>query len=139
MVRRQWPVCAAGLAVLILAGLLLVSPEPAQGQPRRWARIRERCGAVLPRTQVDPLAVKYRDRFVAAREALGREERALRALLLADNSTRPALETQIVKTEAARAALARVRLDFLWELRSLVPVMNRAAAFRCARFYLRRR
>ena len=86
-----------------------------------------------------PIAVKYRDRFAAARDALVKEDRALRALLVADNSTRPALEAQMVKTEAARSAVSRVRLDYLWELRGVIPATNRAIAFRCAQFYLIRR
>lgn len=138
MVRRGW-LFAVGLAVIVLAGLLTVWPDQALGQPGRWARFRERCEAVLPEAQATPIAVKYRDRFAAAREAMIKEERALRALLVADNSTRPALEAQMVKTEAARSSVSRVRLDYLWELRSVIPATNRAAAFRCAQFYLIRR
>jgi len=139
LVRRKWQVCAAGLAVLVLAGLLIVSPGPALGQPGPRDRLRERCQAVLPQAQVDPIVVKYRDRFTAAREAMVREERALRALLIADNSTRAALDAQFVKTEAARTALSRVRLDMLWDLRSVIPATNREIAFRCAEFLMRRR
>lgn len=139
MVRRKWQVCAAGLAVLVLAGLLIVSPGPALGQPGPRERLQERCQTVLPQAQVDPIVVKYRDRFTAAREAMVKEERALRALLIADNSTRAAVDAQIVKTEAARTALSRVRLDMLWELRSVIPATNREAAFRCAEFLMRRR
>jgi len=94
---------------------------------------------VLPEAQVNPIVVKYRDRLTAAREAMIREERALRALLVADASTRAALDAQIVKTEAARTALSRVRLDLLWELRTVIPATNREAAFRCAELLLRRR
>jgi Spy/CpxP family protein refolding chaperone len=83
--------------------------------------------------------VKYRDRFIAAREAMMKEERAMRALLVADNSTRAAVDAQIIKTEAVRSALLRVRLDMLWDLRSVIPATNRAAAFRCAELLLLRR
>jgi hypothetical protein len=139
LARRTWQITAAGLAILMLAGAVLVWPDTALGQMGRRARIRERCEAVLPESQVTPIAIKYRDRFAAAREALVKEERALRALLVADNSTRPALEAQMVKTEAARSAVSRVRLDYLWELRGIIPATNRAAAFRCAQFHLIRR
>lgn len=138
MVRR-WQLVAAGLAVLVVVGLLAVWPDQAAGQPGPRGRAREWCEAVLPEAVVVPIAVKYRDRLVAAREALIKEERALRALLVADNATRQALEAQMVKTEAARTAVTRLRLDFLWELRGVVPASNRATAFRCARYYLRRR
>lgn len=139
MVRRNWQVCAAGLVVLVMAGLVVVSPGPALGQPGPREGLRERCQAVLPEAQVNPIVVKYRDRLTAAREAMIREERALRALLVADASTRAALDAQIVKTEAARTALSRVRLDLLWELRTVIPATNREAAFRCAELLLRRR
>ena len=139
MVRWQWQLGAAVLAVLVLAGLLIGSPGPALGQPGPRNRLRERCQAVLPQGQVDPIVAKYRDRFTAAREAMGREERALRAVLLADNSSRAAFDAQLVKTELARMALSRVRLDMLWDLRSVIPATNRAIAFRCAEFLMRRR
>ena len=139
MVRRQWQVYSAGLAVFVLAGLLIVSPGPASAQPGPRDRLQERCQTVLPQAQVDPIVAKYRDRFTAARESMLREERALRALLIADNATRAALDAQIVKTDAARSALSRVRLDMLWELRSVIPATNREAAFRCAEFLMRRR
>jgi len=139
LVRRKWQLWAAGLAVLVSAGLLIVSPGPVMGQPGPRGRLRERCQAVLPKTQVDPVLVKYRDRFIAAREAMMKEERAMRALLVADNSTRAAVDAQIIKTEAVRSALLRVRLDMLWDLRSVIPATNRAAAFRCAELLLLRR
>jgi hypothetical protein len=139
LARRTWQIGIAGLAILMLVGVFFVWPDTASGQMGRWARIRERCEAVLPESQVTPIAIKYRDRFAAAREALVKEERALRALLVADNSTRPALEAQMVKTEAARSAVSRVRLDYLWELRSVIPATNRAVGFRCAQFHLIRR
>jgi hypothetical protein len=139
LVRRKWQGWAAGLVVLVFAGLLIVSPDPAMGQPGPRQRIRERCEAVLPQAQVDPVLAKYRDRLAGAREAAVKEERALRALLVADNSTRAAVDAQVLKTEAARSALTRVRLDMLWELRSVIPATNRAAAFRCAEFLALRR
>lgn len=139
MARRRWQGYGAGLAVLVLAGLLVVSPDPALGQPGPRERLQERCQAALPQAQVDPIVVKYRDRFTSARDAMVKEERALRALLIAENSTRAALDTQLVKTEAARSALSRVRMDMLWELRSVIPTTNRAVAFRCAELLLRRR
>jgi hypothetical protein len=140
MGRRTWQgVTAAGLATLIVAGVLIISSDPVSAQMGRRARVRERCEAVLPETQAAPIAVKYRDRFAAARDALVKEERALRALLVADNSTRPALEARMLKTEAARSAVSRVRMDYLWELRGVIPATNRAIAFRCAQFYLIRR
>lgn len=138
MVRRRSQVVAAGLAA-VLAGLLLVSPGPALGQPWPRGRIRERCESVLPRAKVAPIVARYRDRIVTARQTVGENERALRALLIADNSTRAALDAQIAKTEAARSALSRVRVDLLWELRSVVPAADRGLAFRCVAFYMRRR
>ncbi len=139
MVRRKWQVCAAGLAVLMFAGLLIVSPGPAMGQPGPRERIRERCQAVLPQAQVEPVLGKYWDRLTTAREAMVKEERALRALLVVDNSTRAAVDAQTLKTDAARSALTRVRLDILWELRSVIPATNREAAFRCAELLMLRR
>ncbi len=141
MVHRQGQLYAAGLAVVVVAGLLIMSPGPALGQPGPQNPSREQCEAVLPQAQVDPIVAKYRDRLAAARETMVKEERALFALLVADSSTRPALEAQIVKTEAARTALSRVRLDMLWELRSVIPATNRDIAFRCAerRLFMRRR
>jgi len=134
LVRRKWQAYAAGLAVVVFAGLLVVAPGPAMGQPGPRGRVRDRCRAVLPPAQVAPVLAKYRDRLAAARQAMGKEERALRVLLVADNSTRAALDAQIIKTEAARSALSRVGLDMLWELRSVIPGVDRAAAFRCAGF-----
>lgn len=139
MARQKWPVYAAGLAVLIMAGLLIISPGPALGQPGPRERLQERCQTVLPQAQFDPIVAKYRDRLTAVREAMAREERALRALLVADNTTRAALDAQLVKTESARTAVTRARMDMLWELRSVIPATNREAAFRCADFFLFRR
>lgn len=138
MVAQTWRIWVAA-AALVAVGTIAVWPETAAGQMRRLPRFRERCEAVLPEAQAAAIAAKYRDRFAAARDALVREERALRALLVADTSTRAAVEAQMVKTEAARTALSRIRLDYLWELRSIVPAADRGLAFRCARFYLLRR
>jgi len=80
-----------------------------------------------------------RERAQAARDNLMKEERALLTLLVADNSTRPAVEAQTVKANDARVAFTKVRLDLLWELRSVIPAQNRAQAFRCAEFSLVRR
>jgi hypothetical protein len=122
-----------------MVGLLIASPGPALGQSGPRERLRERCRTALPQAQVDPIVAKYRDRLTAAREAMMKEERGLRALLIADNSTRAALDAQIIKTEAARSALIRVRLDMLWDLRAVIPATNREVAFRCAELLLRRR
>jgi len=139
LVRRRWRGCAAGLAVFVLTGLLVVSPGPALGQPGPPDRLRERCEAALPQAKIDPIMAKYRGRLTSAREAVMREERALFALLVADSPTRAAVDTQAGKTETARTLYSRVRLDVLWELRSVVPAADREIAFRCAEFLMRRR
>ena len=81
-----------------------------------------------------------RDRLKAwiGRGQARREERALRALLVADNATKAALDAQNVKTNEARNALSRVRLDMLWDLRSVIPAQDREMAFRCAERFLMR-
>lgn len=133
---RTW--LAATLAVAVLAGLLFVSSAPAQQGPQRPTR--EQCASVLPRETVAPVIERYRDRLRAAREAAMREERALRSLLIADNTTRAALDAQIARTNETRNAMARVRLDALWELRSVIPAQDREVALRCAaRLLMRRR
>jgi len=88
---------------------------------------------------VDPILARYRDRLRAAREDLRREERALRALLVADNSTRAAVDAQSQKVIGARNALLRVRLEMLWDLRSVIPAQDRDLAFRCAQALMMRR
>lgn len=121
-----------GVVVLTLAVALLWAPsagaqQPPPGRPS-W---RQRCASVLPRQAVAPILASHRDRLRTARDNLIKEERALRALLIADNSTRPTLDAQSQKTIEARNALLRIRLDMLWELRGAVPAQNRAQAFRC--------
>lgn len=130
---RTW--LAAALAVAVVAGLLFVSSALAQQRPTR-----EQCASVLPRETAAPVIERYRDRLRAAREAAMREERALRSLLIADNTTRAALDAQIARTNETRNAMARVRLDALWELRSVIPAQDREVALRCAaRLLMRRR
>lgn len=131
---RTW--LAAALAVAVLAGLLFVSSALAQQGPQRPSR--EQCASALPRETVNPVIERYRDRLRSAREAAVREERALRGLLVADNTTRAALDAQIARTNDARNAFARVRLDALWELRSVIPAQNREVALRCAERMLMR-
>jgi Spy/CpxP family protein refolding chaperone len=60
------------------------------------------------------------------------QERALRSLLVADNSTRAALDAQIARSNDARNAFARARMNALWDLRSVIPAQDRQVAFRCA-------
>lgn len=125
-------------ALVVAAGpLLFISSAVAQPGPPGPSR--EQCQSVLPAQTVDPIVAKYRDRIRTARENLVKEERALASLLVADNSTRAALDTQMTKTNDARNAFARLRLDLLWELRSVVPAQNRELAFRCAERLLLRR
>jgi Spy/CpxP family protein refolding chaperone len=100
--------------------------------------VEQRCAAVLPRQAAEQILANYRERLRTARENAVREERALRALLVADNSTKAALDAQTLKTNDARNALSRVRLDMLWDLRSVVPAQDRAIAFRCAERLLMR-
>ena len=123
-----------GVIFTILAALLLVSTAAAQQQapPPQQPRLEQQCASVLPRQAAEQILANYRDRLRTARENAVREERALRALLVADNSTKAALDAQNLKTNEARNALARVRLDMLWDLRSVVPAQDRAIAFRCA-------
>lgn len=130
MVRRLQMIVVPGLAAALVAGLVIVPSAVAQTGGPGPSRL-ERCQSVLPRQTVDPILAKYRDRLRAAREAMAREERALRSLLIADNSTRGALDAQIAKANDARNTYARVRLDILWDLRSVIPVHDRELAFRC--------
>ena len=116
---------AAGVAVAIVAGLLVAGAAFAQqgpGGPRG-----PQCQGVLS-SQAEAVVAKYRDRAQASREGLMKEERALFALLIADNSTRAAVDTQTAKVTDARTAFAKVRLDMLWELRSVIPAQNRLRA-----------
>lgn len=129
----------AGLTVAVVAGLVVAGaafaqPVPPSPQPRGA----QACQGVLS-SQAEAVVAKYRERAQAARDNLMKEERALLALLVADNSTRPAVEAQTVKANDARVAFTKVRLDMLWELRSVIPAQNRAQAFRCAEFSLVRR
>lgn len=130
-------------AVLIVAAgtLLFASTTVAQPGPADPpGPSREQCQSVLPSQTVEPIVAKHRDRLRTARENAAKEERALAALLVADNSTRAALDAQMVKANDARNAFARVRLDLLWDLRSVIPAQNRLLAFRCAeRLLLRNR
>lgn len=138
MVRTLSRWSAAGLVVVFVAGLLSVPSAVAQPGPQGPSR--EQCQSVLPSQAIDPIIAKYRDRLRTARETLVKEERALASLLVADSSTRTALDAQVVKTNDARNAFARVRLDLLWDLRSVIPAQNRELAFRCAeRLLLRNR
>lgn len=131
------------LILTVIAALVLVStaaaqqPAPAQPRPRR-PNLQQRCETVLPRQAVEQIAANYRERLRVARENLVREERALRALLVADNSTKAALDAQSVKANEARAAVRRVRLDMLWDLRAVIPAQDRQVAFRCAERLLMR-
>lgn len=130
MDRQSKTWLAAALAVAVVAGLLFVSSAPAQQAPQRPSG--EQCASALPSETVNPVIDRYRDRLRAAREAAVREERALRGLLVADNTTRAALDAQIARTNDARNAFAQVRLDALWELRSVIPAQDREVALRCA-------
>jgi hypothetical protein len=133
------------LILTVVAALLLVSTAGAQQQapppqapPPQRPGVEQRCAAVLPRQAAEQILANYRERLRTARENAVREERALRALLVADNSTKAALDAQTLKTNDARNVLSRVRLDMLWDLRSVVPAQDRAIAFRCAERLLMR-
>lgn len=132
---KRW--FAAGLAVIGVAGLLFVNAALAQQGPP-GPRAAPQCQGVLP-SQADPILAKYRERAQTARDNAMKEERALFALLVADSTTRAAVDAQIAKTNDARSAFAKIRLDMLWELRSVIPAQNREQAFRCAEFSLLRR
>lgn len=128
-----WGLVAGVLAGPIFSGSVLAK----QGPPPQ--RVQE-CQAVLPSQTVDPILARYRERLQTARTAMVNEERALRNLLVADATTRAALDSQIARTNDARNAFARVRLDMLWELRFVIPSQDRERAFRCAaRLLMRRR
>lgn|GEM_PF-2453103 len=133
------------VAMLALIAASLIAPSaaaqqpPAQQPPLGRPSWEQRCAPVLPQQAVDPILARYRDRLRTAQENLRREEQALRALLVADNSTRAAVDTQSRKAIDARNALLRVRLDILWELRSAIPAQNREQAFRCAEVLMMRR
>lgn len=129
----------ANLAIALLTGVLPVSATLAQQAPPSRPTAEE-CQSVLPSRTADPVLAKYRERFQVARDNMIKEERTLIGLLAAENTTRAAAEGQVTKVNDARNALARVRLDMLWELRSVVPAQNREQAFRCAgRLLFRRR
>lgn len=134
-----------GVIMTIVAALLLVSSAAAQQQSptqpapqRQRPNLQQRCEAVLPRQAVEQIAANYRDRLRTARENVAREQRALRDLLVADNSTKAAVDAQQARAEAARTAMSRVQVDLLWDLRSVVPAQDRQLAFRCAQVMLRR-
>jgi len=135
-VHRVKTAVAAGIAVAVVAGLLVAGAAFAQQGPPgpRGAQ----CQGVLS-SQAEAVVAKYRERAQTVRDNLVKEERALAALVIADNSTRAAVDAQAVKTNEARAVFAKLRLDMLWELRSVIPAQNRAQAFRCAEFSLVRR
>ena len=129
----------------VIAALVLVSTAAAQQQttqqqdPPQRPDLQQRCAAVLPRQAVEQIVANYQARLRTARENVMREERALQALLVADNSTKAALDAQNVKANEARNALSRVRLDMLWDLRAVIPAQDRQIAFRCAERMLMRR
>lgn len=129
---------AAALVVAVLTGLLIVSSALAQQGPPSDSR-RAQCQSVISQDAVNPVLARHRDRLQTARENMVREERALGALLVADNTTRAALDVQIIKSNDARNAFARARLDLLWDLRSVIPTQNREQAFRCTELLMRRR
>jgi hypothetical protein len=129
---------AAGLAVAVTAGLLFVTAALAQPAPPSPQQRGPMCQGVLP-SQADPILAKYRERAQTARDNVMKEDRALFALLIAENTTRAAVDAQTTKANDARSALARVRLDMLWDLRAVIPAQNREQVFRCAEFTLLRR
>jgi hypothetical protein len=135
-VYRVKTAITAGVAVAIVAGLLVAGAAFAQQGPPGPRG--PQCQGVLS-TQADAVVAKYRERAQAARDGLMKEERALFALLIADNSTRAAVDAQTAKVNDARAVFAKVRLDMLWELRTVIPAQNRTQGFRCAEFSLIRR
>jgi hypothetical protein len=120
------------VTLLTAAFALLISSGAGAQQPSPPPTFRDRCAAVLPQSAVQQLVATYRERLRAARETLIREERVLRALLVADAATRAALDAQLAKVNEARAALTKVRADLLWDLRAVVPAQDRPLAFRCA-------
>lgn len=128
---------AAGLVVVFATGFFFVSTAlgqqqpPPQPTPRGQAR-EQQCAAVLPRQAVEAILANHREPFRAAREAMVTQERALRSLLVADNSTRAALDAQIARSNEARNAFARARMNALWDLRSVIPAQDRQVAFPCA-------
>ncbi|MGH2397466.1 MAG: hypothetical protein ACRDFW_10860 [bacterium] len=135
---RFKPLLAAGLVVAVLAGQILISSAVAQqGQP--GSRRAQQCQSVISQDAVNPILARHRDRLQTARENMGREERALRTLLVAETTTRAAVDAQIAKGNETRNAFTRARLDLLWDLRSVIPVQNREQAFRCAELLMRRR
>ncbi len=136
--RRFMSFGMAGLAIALLTGSVPVSTTLAQ-QARPTRPGASQCESVLPSRMADPIVAKYRERLRTARDNMIKEERALIGLLAAENTTRAAAEGQVTRINDARNALARVRLDMLWELRSVVPAETREQAFRCAGRLLFRR
>jgi hypothetical protein len=135
---RFKPLLAAGLVVAVLAGLLVISSAVAQQGPP-GSRRAQQCQSVISQDAVNPILARHRDRLQTARANMGREEQALRTLLVAETTTRAAVDAQIAKSNETRNAFARARLDLLWDLRSVIPVQNREQAFRCAELLMRRR
>lgn len=134
--RRLSAVLAAGLVVVFATGLLFVSsalgqqPPPQQSPDRRKGE--PQCTSVLPRQAVDAILANHREPLRAAAEAMRTQERALHTLLVADNTTRAALDAEIARSNDARNAFARARMNALWDLRSVIPAQDRQVAFRCA-------
>ena len=137
MNRRLSAVLATGLVVVFATGLLFVASAlgqqqpPPQPSPRGQAR-EQQCASVLPRQAVEAILANHREPLRAAREAMATQERALRSLLVADNTTRAALDAQTARSNDARNAFARARMNALWDLRSVIPAQDRQVAFRCA-------
>lgn len=137
MNRRLSAVLAAGLVVVFATGLFFVSSAlgqqqpPPQPSPRGQSRDQQ-CESVLPRQAVEAILANHREPLRVAREAMATQGRALRSLLVADNSTRAALDAQIARSNEARNAFARARMNALWDLRSVIPAQDREIAFRCA-------
>ncbi len=138
MVRSPTIALAIGLVLVLGAGVLLASSAQAQPTPAHPRAGQQLCQSVLPAQTTGPIIAKYRDRLRTARVAAVREELALRSLLIADSSTRAAVEAQMAKAAEARNTLTRVRVDVLWELRGVVPVQDRDLALRCAQRLLLR-
>lgn len=130
---------AAGLVVVVLAGLLFISSAVAQAPPGPRRDRVQQCQGVISQDAVNPILARHRERLQTAQQNMRREEQALHTLLVADATTRAAVDTQIAKSNDARNALARARFDLLWDLRSVIPAQNRDQAFRCAFLLMRRR
>ncbi|MDR5684407.1 MAG: periplasmic heavy metal sensor [Armatimonadota bacterium] len=128
--RRSVSLVALGLAIVVAAGpWLMVNPPEAFAQQSRARR--QPCLTEAQRRQAEAIFDRHRVPLRNARFRVADESRALRRLLIAEGTTRAQLDAQAARLAEARNAAQRARIDFLWELRAVLPADQRERAIRC--------